>query len=104
MATLGTGVMDALPICHSVGLLLRGLDPPVTALIGDTFGLRSIGIIMGTLNIAWGIGSAVGPVVGGLVFDASSDYSLAFIAGAAAMLIVSVLVALIKRETNRNKS
>jgi MFS family permease len=85
------------------GFSFGGLDPPVTALIGDTFGLRSIGVIMGTLNIAWGIGSAVGPVVGGLVFDVSSDYSLAFVAGAVAMLIVSVLVALIKRETNRNK-
>jgi predicted MFS family arabinose efflux permease len=86
------------------GFSFGGLDPPVTALIGDTFGLRSIGVIMGTLNIAWGIGSTVGPVIGGLVFDVSSDYSPAFLAGAAAMLVVSLLVALIKRETNRNSS
>ena len=77
------------------GFSFGGLDPSVTALIGDTFGLRSIGVIMGMLNVAWGIGSAVGPAIGGLVFDVSNSYSIAFLAGALTMLVVSLLVALI---------
>jgi len=84
------------------GFSFGGLDPCLTALIGDTFGLRSIGVILGALNAAWGIGSAIGPAVGGFVFDVSKSYSMAFLAGALAMLIVALLVALIKKETKRN--
>jgi len=84
------------------GFSFGGLDPGITALIGDTFGLRSIGVIMGTLSAAWGIGSAIGPAVGGFVFDVSKSYSMAFLAGALAMLIVALLIALIKKETKRN--
>ncbi|MFC2013775.1 MFS transporter [Chloroflexota bacterium] len=82
------------------GFFRGGLDPHITALIGDTFGLRSIGIIMGAINVAWGIGSAVGPTMGGLVFDISDSYSIAFLIGAIAMLITAVLVALIKQEAS----
>ncbi|MFC2013333.1 MFS transporter [Chloroflexota bacterium] len=81
------------------GFCRGGLDPPITALIGDTFGLRSIGVIMGTINIAWGIGSAIGPAVGGFIFDVSESYFMAFLAGALAMFISAVLVALIRQET-----
>ena len=83
------------------GFSFGGLDPAVTALVGDIFGLRSIGIIMSILNVAWGIGSAIGSAVGGFVFDASKNYSMAFLAGALAMLIVALLIVLIRRETEK---
>ena len=82
------------------GFSFGGLDSPFTALIGDTFGMRSIGVIMGTLNVAWGIGSAVGPAVGGLIFDLGNSYSVAFLAGALAMLTVALLLALTRREVS----
>ena len=81
------------------GFFFGGLDPCITALIGDSFGLRNIGIIMGTLNATWGLGSAIGPYVGGLVFDVNGSYFWAFLAGAVAMLMVALLVALIGRGT-----
>lgn len=81
------------------GFSFGGLDPCITALIGDTFGLRSIGVIMGTLSVAWGIGSAIGPAVGGFVFDASENYSTAFLMGAVAMLITALLIVLVRRES-----
>jgi len=83
------------------GFSFGGLDSPVTALIGETFGMRSIGVIMGALNVAWGIGSAIGPALGGLIFDASKSYSTAFLIGALAMLTVALLIALVRRETDR---
>ena len=83
------------------GFSIGGLDPAVTALIGDIFGLRSIGIIMGILNVAFGIGAAIGPAVGGFVFDASKSYSTAFLAGALAMLITALLIVLIKQESTK---
>jgi len=83
------------------GFSFGGFDPAVTALIGDIFGLRSIGIIMGILNVAFGIGSAIGPAVGGFVFDAGKSYSTAFLAGALAMLITALLIVLIKQESTK---
>jgi len=83
------------------GFSFGGLDPPVTALIGDTFGLRSIGVILGMLNVAWSVGAAMGPAIGGLVFDVSNSYSVAFAAGALAMLTVALLIALTRREKRR---
>lgn len=38
----------------------------MTALVGDTFGMRDIGMIMGALQVNWGIGMIIGPAVGGL--------------------------------------
>jgi len=81
------------------GFLIGGFDPAVTALIGDIFGLRSIGVIMGILNVAFGIGAAIGPAVGGFVFDADKSYSTAFLMGAVAMLITALLIVLVKRES-----
>jgi MFS family permease len=82
------------------GFANGGLAPSITALIGDTFGLRNIGVIFGLLEIGWGIGSAIGPAIGGLIFDMENSYSMAFLIGAAAMLIVAFLATQIKRETS----
>ena len=78
-----------------------GMVPVVSALVGDTFGLRKIGIILGMLEAAWGIGAAVGPVLGGLIFDVSDSYYLSFLIGAVAMVIGTVLVALVRQEANQ---
>jgi len=78
-----------------------GFDPPVVALIGDIFGLRSIGIIMGALVIGWSIGAFIGPLIGGLIFDAYNSYSLAFATGALAMAVAGLLLALIRPRTKR---
>ena len=80
------------------GFTNGGLSPPVNALVGDTFGLRNIGVILGVLHIGWGIGAAIGPAVGGLIFDVRNSYSIAFLLGAGAWLIITLLIALIRRE------
>ena len=84
------------------GFAYGGLTPPVTALIGDIFGLGNIGVILGVLEIGWGVGAAIGSAIGGLIFDVSNSYSIAFLIGAAAMSIVTLLIPLIRRETSRN--
>ena len=84
------------------GFAYGGLSPPVTALISDTFGLRSIGVIFGVLEICFGIGAAIGPAIGGLIFDVRNNYFIAFLIGAVAMLIVTLLIALIRREPSRS--
>jgi MFS family permease len=79
------------------GFFFGGFDASTTALIGDVFGLRSIGIIMGTLSAGFGLGAALGPFIGGLVYDVSKNYFVAFSICAAAMIMVTLLFALIKR-------
>jgi len=84
------------------GLANGGLLSSITAILGDTFGLSRIGAILGVLDVGWAIGAATGPVIGGLVFDTSNSYSLAFLLGAVAMAIIALLIALIRRETGRD--
>jgi MFS family permease len=75
-----------------------GFVTSVAALVSDIYGLRSIGKIFGILEIGLGIGAAIGPAMGGLIFDIRGSYSLAFLLGTGSMLVVSFLVTLIKRE------
>ncbi len=79
-----------------------GFDPPTMALMGDIFGMRSLGVIIGALSVGYGIGAAIGAAVGGLIYDVSESYSVAFLIGALAMLGVALLVALTRREIGRN--
>ena len=84
------------------GFAFGGMSPVMAALIGDTFGLSRIGAILGTLEVGFGVGAAVGPAIGGLIFDVSGSYFMAFLLGALAMGIVTLLITLIKREAGGN--
>jgi len=74
----------------------------MAAIIGDTFGLGKIGAIFGLLEVGFGVGAAIGSVIGGLIFDVSQSYFLAFVLGAAVTLLATLLVVLIRRETDRD--
>jgi len=86
------------------GLGYGGFDPPTVALVGDTFGLRSIGVVMAALIIGWTMGAAIGPAAGGFIYDVNSSYFVAFLAGALFMLAAALLVSLIRREVVKNGS
>jgi MFS family permease len=73
-----------------------GLSTIVTVLIGDVFGMRSIGAIMGVMSAGWSLGAASGPAIGGFTFDAFGNYFTAFSLGAGAMFIATLLVVLVK--------
>ena len=85
------------------GFLWGGSGAVITALISDVFGTRSLGAIMGMMAAGWALGAAIGPAVGGYIFDASGSYFTAFATGAAAVLISALLVALIKRRTSNEE-
>ena len=80
------------------GLFYGGLDAPITALVGDTFGMKNIGAVLGTLGVTWGIGAAVGPWLAGRIFDTTGGYSLAFLLGAIAMAVAALLLSFVRRE------
>jgi OFA family oxalate/formate antiporter-like MFS transporter len=85
------------------GFTWGGFALVTTALIGDIFGMHSIGSIMGVISVGWALGAAAGPVIGGWIFDVTGNYFLAFVTGAAAILITTLLVALIRGGTDNNK-
>jgi MFS family permease len=78
------------------GLGNGGLFSGVTSLLGDTFGLERLGSILGLLEIGWGLGAGIGPLIGGFIYDTSSSYSLAFILGAASMTAITFLVIMLQ--------
>ena len=84
------------------GFAYSGFGSSMAAIIGDTFGLGKIGAIFGLLEVGFGIGAAIGSVIGGLIFDVSHSYFLAFSLGIVVMLVATLLIALIRRETGRN--
>lgn len=79
------------------GFLWGGAGTVITALIGDIFGTRSLGAIMGMMSAGWALGAAAGPAIAGYVYDAAENYFAAFIMGAASLAIAAVLIALIRR-------
>jgi len=79
------------------GFLWGGTGTITTVLTVDLFGTRSLGTIMGLMSGGWAVGAAVGPAIGGFVFDATGHYLAAFGAGAAALLTAAGLLAVLGR-------
>jgi MFS family permease len=73
-----------------------GHVPQLAALVGEIFGLRYVGISLGMTTLSWGIGGALGSFLAGYIFDISGSYDYAFVLGAAAMFLATVLTPLLK--------
>ncbi|MFC2020104.1 MFS transporter [Chloroflexota bacterium] len=80
------------------GFAYGGLDPTATALASETFGLRRIGAILGSIAVSWGLGAAFGPALGGYIYDATGSYSPAFLIAGIAMALAIVFLSLIRRQ------
>ena len=83
------------------GIAFGGIDPPIVALVGDHFGLRQVGVIMGTLILGWGLGAALGPYLTGLIFDISNSYTVAFLIGALVMVVAALFIFWLKAPKQR---
>ena len=85
------------------GLCFGASAPLVALLIGDAFGTRYLGTILGVLETGWASGSAFGPVLAGYIYDTNYNYALAFIIGIIAILITLLLIALLKMPNSRRE-
>ena len=79
------------------GFAYSGFASSMAALISDVFGLSRIGTVFGALEVSFGIGSAFGPIIGGLVFDITGSYYMAFMIMALSMFSATLLVGLIRK-------
>lgn len=69
--------------------------------LGETFGIAHLGSILGWLNILFMIGNAVGPYLGGYLYDASKSYHLFFMICIGISLLSSVLISFMRKEHAR---
>ena len=91
MLTFATGplMLTAFAVLHGLAWGVRG--PFMQAIRADYFGRRSIGMILGLSSLIIAIGQIGGPMVAGVLGDATGDYRagftvLALLAGAGALL------------------
>jgi MFS family permease len=92
---LGAGNVTILVL--SVGLLGINIEGPVVLLplvAADSMGLTSYGVLMGVFTALSTLGSTLGPVVAGRIFDATGDYKAAFEILVAMLICGAVAVSL----------
>ncbi|HEY9108357.1 MAG TPA: MFS transporter [Roseateles sp.] len=75
------------------GFTYAGVMPLFAVIARENFPLRMMGTVIGGTAMASSVGMALGPVLGGLIYDSTSSYTWLFI-GAFAMGIGSFLCAL----------
>jgi MFS family permease len=82
------------------GLNYISTVPPTSMLTADLFGRRSVGMLFGWIFLAHQIGAGLASYVGGLVYDLTGTYNLAFIsAGVLGLLAAGMVLAI--REPGR---
>jgi predicted MFS family arabinose efflux permease len=78
------------------GISTGGVGPVVMSWIGELFGLRHMGVIIGLLAAEFGAGAAIGPPLAGFIYDSTGTYTIAFVAGAILMFICAVVVSFVR--------
>jgi MFS family permease len=60
------------------GLASGGTSPLVTVVAVELFGLKSLGVVLGSVMLFGTVGGALGAPLAGIIFDTTESYSLAF--------------------------
>ncbi|MEE8418552.1 MAG: MFS transporter [Dehalococcoidales bacterium] len=81
------------------GLTFGGFGTSISMLIGSSFSLDNIGKILGILEIGIFIGGAVGPYLGGLIFDNTGSYDTAFLIMGGTVLIRVLLLTVLRTDS-----
>jgi MFS family permease len=71
------GWLVAYALLFGLGFGARG--PIITAMASDLFGGRRFGVIYGALSVGNGLGGAIGPWFGGVVYDVMGSYRVVFL-------------------------
>jgi MFS transporter, OFA family, oxalate/formate antiporter len=80
------------------GFTFGGLSNLMATLIGDTFGMANIGTMTGFLVVGFTIGAAMGPALGGIIYDSMGSYFIAFLTGIGIAGLAVLCLTLTKRE------
>lgn len=75
------------------GLTLGARGPIVAALAADLYGGRSYGAVLGLITLGNRLGSAVGPWLGGVIYDVTGSYRTAFGVSIASITVAALALA-----------
>ena len=78
------------------GFSHSGIHTLVSPMVAELFGMRSHGVIFGSVMLGLTLGMGIGPVVTGHIFDITSSYQLAFLIYAIINFIGLILVLCLK--------
>jgi MFS family permease len=73
------------------GFAYGGVVPLIPAIDAEFFGTRNLGAIMGLVGLGSTISGALGPFFGAYIFDLTGRYYLAFLLGAVATVVATIL-------------
>jgi predicted MFS family arabinose efflux permease len=76
--SLPISAVSTLVFAAAMGLLWLGVAPLVSGLVGRVFGLKHFGTLYGFVFLSHSIGSTAGALLGGIAFDLTHSYSLAW--------------------------
>ncbi|MGH7267068.1 MAG: MFS transporter [Candidatus Rokuibacteriota bacterium] len=72
------------------GLTLGARGPIIAALAADLYRGRSFGAVLGLITLGNRLGSAVGPWLGGVIYDLTGSYRDAFTVAIAALVLAAL--------------
>lgn len=78
------------------GLCYGTIFTLMPAAAADFYGVRNLGVNYGTLFTAFGVAGVMGPVLGGVIRDASGSWSHSFLAAGVLLLVGAALAARIR--------
>jgi MFS family permease len=78
------------------GFAYGGCVPLLPVIAGEIFELKSIGAIVGVHMLGVAIGGAIGPLLGGYVFDVTHSYYFAFMISGICTILALILLAFIR--------
>jgi MFS family permease len=83
------------------GFSYGGIAPQVPVLTAQFFGLSSLGSILGALIFSGAVGGALGPLLGGTIFDLSQSYSWSFSLAGVVVMSSFALIFLLRPPSTR---
>ncbi|HEY3374224.1 MAG TPA: OFA family MFS transporter [Candidatus Aquicultor sp.] len=90
--TIGMLIVGAMMVGFNYGALLS-IFPSTT---GDYYGTKNFGVNYGLVFTAWGFGGVFGPIMAGMIKDATGSFQLAFQISAGLCLLAGVISFLAK--------
>jgi MFS family permease len=78
------------------GFAYGGCVPQLPIIVGELFKLRSIGSIVGWQMFGVAIGGAIGPLLGGFVFDVTGSYNTAFLVSGVAIILALAFLHMVR--------
>ena len=91
---LANGLLSFYIVAAIFGFIYAGVMPLYAVLARENFPQRMMGTVIGATSMAGGLGMALGPLAGGLIYDTFASYTWLYV-GACGMGIGAFLIAML---------